>query len=434
MAVGINVAPGYEVKKKRENKHIATTILGVSAIGFLASYPFHASFVGGLISSGFIASMVGGCADWFAVTALFRKPLGIPWKTELIPKNREKIFTALTDMVGNELLSPQNIKSKLASYDYSKLFLSYLDSESGTAGIQKMLRSVISRAVEQMDVQKASKQVGEFVRENLRAFQLSPLLISAIRVSLESGYDEDVCDCAVDILKKVLDYPQFTILLEELVGETKHIYKGKKLQRAVADYVVLDLILGLSNEKIAEIIKSKIVAYLDENKTHNTAGRQELRRQIWEKSALLETDAVLIGKVEAFKDHWIDNHAGIDRKVSIFLEQVKEADDKGLASLDDLMDWFTERVNSLVARVRQDAALRESLNSFVLQTIFFAVDSYHGEIARMVRDGLESMTNDQLVELIESRAGNDLQMVRINGSVVGGLAGMILYLLTFWIK
>jgi uncharacterized membrane-anchored protein YjiN (DUF445 family) len=337
-------------------------------------------------------------------------------------------------MVGNELLSPQNIKSKLASYDYSKLFLSYLDSESGTAGIQKMLRSVISRAVEQMDVQKASKQVGEFVRENLRAFQLSPLLISAIRVSLESGYDEDVCDCAVDILKKVLDYPQFTILLEELVGETKHIYKGKKLQRAVADYVVLDLILGLSNEKIAEIIKSKIVAYLDENKTYNTAGRQELRRQIWEKSALLETDAVLIGKVEAFKDHWIDNHAGIDRKVSIFLEQVKEADDKGLASLDDLMDWFTERVNSLVARVRQDAALRESLNSFVLQTIFFAVDSYHGEIARMVRDGLESMTNDQLVELIESRAGNDLQMVRINGSVVGGLAGMILYLLTFWIK
>src|SRR5665648_847468 len=94
---------------KRNNTKTANITLGGITLGFLLSYPFHASFVGGLIASGCSAGMIGGLADWFAVTALFRRPLGIrPGKiirTDIIPQNRERIFAALTDMVQNELLS-----------------------------------------------------------------------------------------------------------------------------------------------------------------------------------------------------------------------------------------------------------------------------------------------------------------------------------------
>src|SRR5665648_1284569 len=88
--------------KIRNNTHTANLTLAGISLGFFLSYPFHGSFVGGLISSGCSAGMIGGLADWFAVTALFRRPLGIrPGKiirTEIIPQNRERIFAALSDI------------------------------------------------------------------------------------------------------------------------------------------------------------------------------------------------------------------------------------------------------------------------------------------------------------------------------------------------
>ncbi len=69
------------------NKHKATITLGLVALGFVASHPFAHTFAGGLLASGFSAAMVGGLADWFAVSALFRRPLGIPFRTEIIPRN-----------------------------------------------------------------------------------------------------------------------------------------------------------------------------------------------------------------------------------------------------------------------------------------------------------------------------------------------------------
>ena len=82
------------------NSYKATILLVIVAIGFFLTYPFNNTFAGGLLSSVFGAAMIGGLADWFGVSALFRKPLGIPFKTEIIPRNREKIFNALSDMVG----------------------------------------------------------------------------------------------------------------------------------------------------------------------------------------------------------------------------------------------------------------------------------------------------------------------------------------------
>ena len=95
------------------NKNKATFILGAVSIGFFISYPFKHTLIGGLLAGGFGAAMIGGLADWFAVSALFRRPLGIPFRTAIIPRNREKIFQALVYMVENQILMKENIKSKL---------------------------------------------------------------------------------------------------------------------------------------------------------------------------------------------------------------------------------------------------------------------------------------------------------------------------------
>src|SRR5690242_532014 len=99
---------------KKEVKYIATVSLGVMGAGFLATLPASSTLWGGLLQGGFEAGVVGGLADWFAVSALFRHPLGMPIPhTALLPNNREKMTKALVSMVENELLSKETIRARL---------------------------------------------------------------------------------------------------------------------------------------------------------------------------------------------------------------------------------------------------------------------------------------------------------------------------------
>src|SRR5919205_2901935 len=102
------------VKQKNKSHHLATISLIIMGIGFIATIPLQDSFWGNILQGGFEAGLVGGLADWFAVTALFRHPLGIPIPhTALLPKNREKITKALVSTVENELLSKETIIARL---------------------------------------------------------------------------------------------------------------------------------------------------------------------------------------------------------------------------------------------------------------------------------------------------------------------------------
>ena len=110
-------------------KTMAGTALGISLLGAASTAPISTgSFLGGLVHHGFLAASIGGLADWFAVTALFRKPLGISYRTEILTRNRQRIMQAVVDFAGNDLLNEDNIMQYVEQKNLSEMLVTYLES------------------------------------------------------------------------------------------------------------------------------------------------------------------------------------------------------------------------------------------------------------------------------------------------------------------
>ena len=195
--------------KKLNNTRRANLTLGGITLGFLLSYPFHASFVGGLISSGCSAGMIGGIADWFAVTALFRRPLGIRQgkiiRTEIIPQNRERIFAALADMVQDELLSQDVLRRKLFALDFSGVLLRILSKQEVKLSVEVLLTNLTEDIVRHMEQGEFTRIIQGSLQENLGSMNLSQTLAEVVEFSLDHG---DVDQVLTVICRAISDYTE----------------------------------------------------------------------------------------------------------------------------------------------------------------------------------------------------------------------------------
>ena len=180
------------------NRYKATTILIVVTLGFLICFPFQSTFWGGLLSSGFCAAMIGGFADWYGVTALFRKPLGVPYRTEVIAKNRENIFNSLSKMVSEELLSKAFLKELIGEYDTSRLLIKHVLDGNYDIGAEKIVKVMLTDFVSGLDSDAAGNTLSSAAVQSLSQLKLSGILISAAELSMKNGYDDKIVDFIID--------------------------------------------------------------------------------------------------------------------------------------------------------------------------------------------------------------------------------------------
>ncbi len=413
----------------KSNYYKAAVTLGVVTLGFLASYPFHATFLGGLISAGCGAAMIGGLADWFAVTALFRRPLGIRpgrvIRTEIIPRNRERIFSALVEMVENELLSKEVLKRQVDSYDVPQFILRYLDEHGGAEDVREALRQLAKYLLSRLEPQELGRLAGDLVKQNAPDLAASPLLGDIIEHALAKGYGDRAITVLASEGVKLVNHPQAGRILLEVVREALAAYERDMDRRKFVNGL-----LGVEPVEIVEEIQAKLREFLLEigQDEHNPV-RQALKQKLGKLAGDLRNDPWLQLKVEDWKNRLLQEKLDISRAVSRMIEarDMKTLEEYVLRSIDRQYVRFLDAF-------RQDEALHRKLDAFVKNLLAGWIDSRHGEIGALVRSSLDRLSNAKLVELIEAKAGNDLQIIRINGSVVGGLAGAIIYLLTFWLS
>ncbi|MFZ3372704.1 MAG: DUF445 family protein, partial [Desulfitobacteriaceae bacterium] len=222
--------------QNRKNNYLkANLTLGLVSCGFFISYPFHTSFTGGLISSGCSAGMIGGLADWFAVNALFRKPLGIrPGKvirTEIIARNRERIFDSLVEMVQNELLHQDNLKTKLNQYNFANILIKYLTEHAGQKELEKLLVTLSQDIFGKLDPLVIKNFLDSLIEEGLNSFKLAPFLVNVMGFSLKRNYLEPLLNFLFDILKLILKHPQVNQLFILLIQKAFNDYEGDNAAR-----------------------------------------------------------------------------------------------------------------------------------------------------------------------------------------------------------
>lgn len=411
----------------KSNKDKAAMTLGVVSLGFLASYPFSNSFFGGLVASGCEAAMIGGLADWFAVTALFKKPLGIPFRTAIIPRNRERIFKALAEMVENELLASGNVRKALEEYDISKVLLHFMNHHGGRGMVIEIAYHFIREIITRIDPDEVGDLVQNFAVEKLKTVQLAPLAADGLEWLADKGYIDKIFDFLLEQLIALVKHKEISALLTDLFLEALEAY-----ERGLSRRIFFNQIMNFSPGQIAELVQEQVGAELAKAKEPDHPLRAKAKDEVFRWIVKLKYDGELQSEIEAWKMRQV-NRMNITQAAAHYVGALQEellADTSLAGKLRTVIERQTDK---LLSDFASNAGERAKVDKLAKKVMSEWLDAYHGKIGDMVRGSLSRFSDAMLADFIESRAGNDLQMIRINGSVIGGLAGMAIYLLTFWL-
>ncbi len=411
------------------NRNKAAITLGVVSLGFIASHPFAHTFAGGLLASGFSAAFVGGMADWFAVSALFRRPLGIPFRTELILRNRARITEAIIAMVEDELLTRENIRATIGRYDIAALVVRYLADYGGQTRISEFLARLADDAIGQTNPDKIGAFLAGLVRDNAAQIKLAPLLAQTVEWSVRHGYADRLADFVLAELETLIAQPQVGELLAAFIAEARQAYERDLTRRRFAGQFLEGL--GFTPAAMAAIAQREGGQFLRALQDPAHPWREKLRLWALDFAARLKNDPGLQEKVEQAKNEWLAGRTDLAERIAGGVAALLRAatGDTGRAVI---RRWLDIQVGRLVHAFRGDAGQQQALAQLLRQGIMAFIDTHHAHIGTMVRERLDQYSTAALVAFIENKVGNDLQMIRINGSVVGGLAGMLIFLLTYW--
>nr|WP_243236955.1 DUF445 domain-containing protein [Heliobacterium chlorum] len=390
----------------------------------MGSYPFHASFAGGLIASTCSAALIGGLADWFAVTALFRKPLGIPFRTEIIPRNRERIFEALIHMVEGELLTRDNIKEQLNRYDLTELLFGHISDAQQGGDVTRLLSA---KVIQWAEHPRAVDVLEEAMKILFMEVPLAPVLAGHIESALDKGLAGRLVDLAVDELKDLIGHPAVTPEVIRLIKVAKQNYESGMKRRRFFN----ETILGMTPETLAVRLQKDMEKFLEGIHDADNPLRLRLLLRIQEWAEDLRKNPSRQQKVEEWKKRLMER-----LHLRPMLEEIIQGvHDHSNAVTEEEPKWLKllrSRLIKLIAEWKGDKDQRQGLERVIKEFLFLWIDEKHGEIGKLVEENLQRISDGELVELIESKAGNDLQMIRINGSLVGGFVGLLIFLLTFW--
>ncbi len=418
------------------NHYKATVTLGAVTIGYLASYPFEASFAGGLISSGCIAAMIGGLADWFAITALFRNPLGIRWprflRTEIIPRNRDRLFNEIINMVENQLLTKEMLSRKLAAYDISALLLRFLQEHKGNHDLKQILIQIMTDLLEKVDSTEMGKLIEDLLKHNLTKLKMAPLLSEMVEYSLKNGYDEKIIEFVLDEVSKLLEHGKIIEVLVPLIEDVISAYEKGMARRKITHWLI-GASGNLSTHGLALEAQRWAIQFLHGLKHPLHPLRQQLKDRIVQLAAELKSRPDLQEKLENWKMETV-KRLNIQDYLAGWIEGFRR---KSLTEVhsdtQNWMTWVTGQLDRISHNFAGNQEQQRKVDMAIKQAILPMVGQAHQKISVAVRVSLNELTNEKLVDFIQSKAGNDLQMIRINGSIVGGFVGMLIFIITYFL-
>ena len=406
-------------------RRLATgVLLGAAALAVVV-FPVRATWWGGFLLAIAEAGVVGGLADWFAVTAIFRRPLGLPIPhTALIPHNWELMAARVGVMVGGRVLTKEYVREEIARIDLADL-LARAAERISRADLERATRLVAGWAAEQL-APATSAELLSRVRRALAGQPVAPLLSTALRVARRQGWDQRLIDGALRAVAEAMERPEFRAAVAEVIDDLLSRYRERL-------GVYPRLWMGLAS-LLGVLDRDRLVAALHAGLREVAKDRDHpLRTQGAELLADLErrltSDAALAARVEAAKAEFLESPAVIAvlHDAAAVLTRTLRAELADERS--ELLTWLTERLDRARVALVADGELRGELDAWAKARVSELVERHHGSIARFIENGVRALGPEGAVRLIEEHAGDDLQFIRVNGTVVGGLAGGAIYAL-----
>jgi len=396
-------------------KVVATGLLLVMAAVFFASRALEPQYPWlGYVKSFAEAAMVGGLADWFAVTALFRHPLGLPIPhTAIIPRNKDRIGEALATFLKENFLIPSVVARRMRNIDVGGAVGQFLQSPSQEE--QSRIRAGASRLIadvfESLDDERLGGIVKGAISSRLRAMEVSPLLGHALASAINEDRHVPMLEAAIRWTARALDAN------EPLIREMVHKKANWVLKLAGLDAKLADAIIdGLR----------KLTVEMSTDPAHPV--RQKIEEALAQLANDLQTKLETRDRVESIKEQLLDN-----KSVGLWLDTLwqrgREAIVKAARNPDAVLAGkLGDVLKSMGGTLEKDPRIRKAINQFARRAVAGMASGYGSSIVKLVSETVRSWDAQTVTDRLESAVGRDLQYIRINGTLVGGLVGLVLHL------
>ena len=398
----------------------ATALLVVMAAVFLTSRHFseiHPAV--GYVLAFSEAAMVGGLADWFAVTALFRHPLGIPIPhTAIIPENKDRIADAMAQFLRDNFLIPPVVARRLRSMNLAGAAGEWLadPAKGGSSRLRDGAAELAAQVLESLDRDRLGNQVRGGLFRQIDKLEVSPLLGQMLKTTIADQRHMPVIDSLVRWAGLTLEDN------EGLIRDLIHRRANAVLRWTGLDENLANSVLDGLYKLLAEVIVDPL---------------HPLRAKIEEGLAKLaddlQNDPELRGRVERMKGELVGNPA-----VSTWWQGVWERLRTGLLDrlrrpAGEASSQLGEALQELGRHLRDDPALQQQINRFARRTLVGISVRYGDKIVQLVSETVKRWDGATISGRIEGAVGRDLQFIRVNGTLVGGLVGVVLHVIDKWL-
>jgi uncharacterized membrane-anchored protein YjiN (DUF445 family) len=354
--------------------------------------------------------MVGALADWFAVTALFRHPLGLPIPhTAIIPNRKDEIGRTLGEFVETNFLSGDVVRDKLSRTALSQRLGEWMQQPAHAERVTaeaSTAASAVLRALSDDDVQSL---IADLAREHLIAPDWAPSAGGWLERIVEADAHRGAVDLAVDSLSTWLDANAHTF--SGLVSRRLPSWVPRLAHRFVDETVYHEA--------------QRFVQAVQADPQH--PARRALDGYLARLADRLQHDPAMRDRFEGAKAAVFDS----PRVISLAAEVWETAKNGLLAALADPQSGLRSRAASAVgeigSRLATEPALQARVDGWVTDAAVFLVDRYRHDIASIITDTVEKWDAAETTEKIELMVGRDLQYIRLNGTVVGALAGVLIF-------
>jgi uncharacterized membrane-anchored protein YjiN (DUF445 family) len=355
------------------------------------------------------ASMVGGIADWFAITALFRHPLNIPIPhTAIIPNRKDRIGRSLGNFVQNNFLSPEVLTAKLKAAQLTRRAAEWLSQMEHARMAAQQVGSVVRGAGNVVRDEDVHALLDRTVVEPLRQMPIAPVLAKGLALLTIDDRHQQLLDRVIHGLTRLV--AENEELIREKIREESPWWVPK-----VVDDRIHQKVLGGIERTLFEV---------GEDSDHPL--RHQFDELLADWMVQLQESPEVIARAEAIKQQVLDPETS-GRLAASLWQELKQILGRQNGTTDGAPGPVARGLSALGAAALEDEALLEKIDGWVIGAVLRVVEQHRGEVGGLIAQTVSSWDPQETSRRIELLVGRDLQFIRINGTLVGGLVGLVIY-------
>lgn len=408
----------------RRMKIAALALLVAMVSGFITSHLMGGQGAWAWVRAFCEAATVGALADWFAVVALFRRPMGLPIPhTAIIPSNKDRIGDNLAVFVRDHFLDPDTLMDKLRGFDPAARLSRWLARPKQAHALSDGARRVALQTLDLLDDHAVRGVIQEFVVKNLRRWDAAGTAGEVLGLLTRDGRHQELLDAAMERLGGYLGDED----VKERASALLVKFARKEWPRIIKAVDVIASVEGIADNLADRLARALVQELRDVLSAPDHPVRRDYEAWVLDYIARLRTDPALAAQVEAMKQRAID-HPKVQEYVQGLWDDIHAALRRDLSDEQSALAAHLESALLALARkLGEDPALREAVNSHVLGAARRLTGRLRIGVTEHISRTVKLWDERHLVDELELSVGRDLQYIRFNGTLVGGLIGVLLH-------